>query len=75
MAKLKECHIDRFEKAVKELNSLMSDIRKYLPNANYFLANSTLNVMNDDHLSFPDSEEQECIVANKTLKHSSGGDF
>ena len=67
----------KFIKLVKSLNSLLEEVRKVTPNANYYLAEDTLNILSDEshegHLS--EIKRQDRVMVYERLLHSGGGDW
>jgi citrate synthase len=67
----------KFRRSVKQLNSIMEELREIHPKASYYLAADSLHMMKgpshgDDHRSSPLHENSLGMV---TLWHSGGGDW
>lgn len=63
----------KFIKLVKSLNSLLEEVRKVTPNANYYLADDSFHL-----LSGASHNEDEVLCLDRSmisahLKHSGGG--
>jgi hypothetical protein len=65
-----------FERAVAALNRLIERVRKYEPEANYYLANDTLNLMvGPSHEGASDHPHHERVATSQLLHRSGGGDW
>jgi hypothetical protein len=66
--------IMRFEYAVEELNSIMDELRKDYPKANYYLDDDNLNLMKGpSHEGHSAKPKKERVICGLHLKHSGGG--
>jgi hypothetical protein len=67
----------KFIKLVKSLNSLLEEVRKVTPNANYYLAEDTLNILSGESHEgkFGLIKRQDRIMIGECLVHSGGGDW
>ena len=75
---IKEKDIRDFEKYAQKLSGVLSRIREYKPEANAFLACScvtVLNLMSDEHLKYPRSQQQDFIVTEVDMDGFDGGDW
>ena len=75
---IKEKDIRDFEKYANKLADVLSRIREYKPEANAFLACggvTTLNLLSDEHLNYPRSEQQDLIVSDVIMEGFDGGDW
>lgn len=73
---IKEKDIRDFEKYANKLNDLIIRIREYSPDAQYYLANENLNLMNGPshahpHLGIKKGE----VAASVLMKCTGGGDW
>ena len=65
-----------FEKYAEKLNVVITRIREYCPEAQYYLACETLNLMNGPSHSHPELGIQRGeIVAEVSMKYTRGGDW
>ena len=67
----------KFLKLVQGLNDLLVDIRKKTPNANYYLAEDSLNILSGESHDGRNSEikRQDRVMVYERLLHSGGGDW
>ena len=76
---IKPNHIKKFKKICKDLNSLISQIQKYNPEANYYLANDWLNLMkgpsHDNSNPMRIEESHDNVVEAIRIKSADGGDW
>jgi hypothetical protein len=68
-----------FERAVASLNRVLKRVHTYEPEANYYLANNTLNLMvgpsHGELDGLGDDPHQERVANDVLLHYSSGGDW
>ena len=74
---IKPEHVRRFKRYVAQLNKLMREVQEYAPEANYYLACDTLNLMlGPSHEDTPASGAiYGNVGADATLYCSGGGDW
>ena len=67
----------KFLKLVQGLNDLLVDIRKTTPNANYYLAEDTLNILSGESHEGQYCEilRQDRVMIGARLARSGGGDW
>ena len=67
----------KFLKLVQGLNDLLVDIRKTTPNANYYLAEDSLNILSGESHDGRNSEvkRQDRVMVYERSLHSGGGDW
>ena len=69
-------HRNRFAKHVRALNKLLEEIQEYEPEAEYYLACDTLNLMiGPSHEGSRGVAHQERVACSMTLVRSDGGDW
>lgn len=76
---IKEKHRKQFLNICNKLNKLMNDIKKYNPEANYYLSNDIFNLMkgpthteNNPNYIMPIFEN---VVESVIIKNADGGDW
>lgn len=72
---IKEKDIRNFEKYAKKLSDVMARIREYAPGANAYLATDTLNLMSQDHRSYPSEVQRDFVVTSVIMRAFDGGDW
>lgn len=76
---IKKRDIESFVKAANKLDSLMKRIRQYNPDAKYYLANDTLNLMNGhSHSAMKLGYMEplyENVVESVVIESADGGDW
>lgn len=74
--KLKKKHAERVSNAINELNAVMKEIKKYIPEANYYLED-TANFMVLSGDSHDDDRNctarQDRVLQHDYLMHAGGG--
>ena len=74
---IKQKHINKFIKLANELDLLMKEIRKYCPEANYYTAMETLNLMQGqthDDTNYQ-SPLHENVIEGISIEGLDGGDW
>lgn len=75
---IKPAHAKRFHKLIRELVIPLEEIRKYEPQANYYLANDCMNLMTGPTHEDMNEDERplyENIAEYEILYGSDGGDW
>lgn len=72
---IKEEHIIEFQKCCQNLNILIEKIRKYCPEAQYYLATSNLHLMIGASHELSGKPRSEYSVTSEIISHISGGDW
>lgn len=68
--------VRQFRANVAALNKTLSALKREVPGAEYYLANSTLNLMSGPHHEGNSAEaRQDRVIASANLRHSDGGDW
>lgn len=69
-------HRRRFKKAIDELNALRDEIAAYIPDANWYLAMETVNLMSGpSHAGYGDRAQKQNVIESHNLHSSGGGDW
>lgn len=73
---IKEKDIRDFEKYAEKLNDVIVRIRKYCPEAQFYLACEVLNLMNGPSHGHPElGIKKGEVAASVLMKHTGGGDW
>lgn len=66
----------RFRAAVRELNSVLEEVRKKHPDANYYVTVSSINLMKGPSHGGRDCRPiQSNVIANEIMPRTGGGDW
>lgn len=73
---LRPAHARRFKRAIDELNTLRDEIAAYIPDANWYLAMESLNLMSGpSHAGYGDRAQKQNVICSHNLYNSGGGDW
>lgn len=76
-ALLRPEHRRRFERALRDLNKLIAEVREYVPEANYYLQDNSMHILSGEpHDGMGTSREVARVdrsMASEVLHHGSGG--
>lgn len=72
---IKKRDIESFVKAANRLNAIMERIREYNSQANYYLANDTLNLMKGPSHDDKTDPLRDNVVESVRIKSVGGGDW
>lgn len=76
--KIKKHDAERFDAAIAELNAVLTEVKKYAPKANYYLAMEALCVMDGDSHETRGcitTARQDRIMHSGSIWHCGGGDW
>jgi len=74
MSTLKSKHEKQIRKAIEMLNKTINEVREYIPEANYYLEDSSnFNVLSGHSHDNHEHERQDRIMLQCTLDYSGGG--
>lgn len=68
-------HQKRFDRITRQLEDLLTEVREYEPEANYYLANDTLNLMIGPSHDDREHALHENVALSRTIPGIDGGDW